>query len=38
MKLSRTWAMARKEFRHLGRDPRSLLMAVAIPIDVVAKE
>jgi ABC-2 type transport system permease protein len=24
--------MARKEFRHLGRDPRSLLMAVAIPM------
>jgi ABC-2 type transport system permease protein len=32
MNFRRTWAMARKEFRHIGRDPRSLVMAVAIPM------
>jgi ABC-2 type transport system permease protein len=32
MNLQRSWAMTRKEFRHIGRDPRSLIMAVAIPM------
>jgi ABC-2 type transport system permease protein len=32
MKLSRTLAVARKEFLHIRRDPRSLGMAVAIPV------
>jgi ABC-2 type transport system permease protein len=31
MKLQRTWAVARKEFLHVLRDPRSLAMAVAMP-------
>lgn len=32
MKLRRLWAVARKEFLHVLRDPRSLGMAVAIPM------
>ncbi len=32
MNLRRTWAVARKEFIHIVRDPRSLGMAVAIPM------
>ncbi len=32
MKLIRVWAVARKEFLHIVRDPRSLGMAVAIPM------
>ena len=28
----RVWAVARKEFLHVVRDPRSLAMAVAIPM------
>jgi len=32
MKPRRMWAVARKEFLHVFRDPRSLGMAVAIPI------
>jgi ABC-2 type transport system permease protein len=32
MKPLRTWAIARKEFTHIIRDPRSLGMAVAIPM------
>lgn len=32
MKLMRVWAIARKEFIHVLRDPRSLGMAVAIPM------
>ncbi len=28
----RTWAMARKEFLHIRRDPRSLLLALAVPV------
>ncbi len=32
MKLMRTWAMARKEFIHIFRDPRSLGMGIAIPM------
>lgn len=32
MKLSRTWAVARKEFLHIGRDPRALGMGLAIPM------
>jgi ABC-2 type transport system permease protein len=31
MSLRRTWAMARKEFLHIVRDPRSLIMALALP-------
>jgi ABC-2 type transport system permease protein len=31
MKWRRTWAVARKEFLHVLRDPRSLAMAVAMP-------
>ena len=30
--LRRTRAMARKEFLHVFRDPRSLIMALAIPL------
>ncbi len=32
MKPRRVWAMARKEFLHVLRDPRSLGMAIAIPM------
>jgi ABC-2 type transport system permease protein len=32
MKPSRLWAVARKEFLHIRRDPRSLGMAIAIPM------
>jgi len=32
MNLRRTRAMARKEFRHILRDPRSLIMALAVPL------
>ena len=32
MKLFRSWAITRKEFIHVGRDPRSLGMAIAIPM------
>jgi len=32
MKLSRIWAMARKEYFHIFRDPRSLGMGIAIPM------
>jgi len=32
MKLMRTWAMARKEFIHIFRDPRSLGMGIAMPM------
>lgn len=32
MKLLRVWAIARKEFIHIIRDPRSLAMGIAIPM------
>lgn len=32
MKMRRTWAMARKEALHIRRDPRSLLLAIGIPM------
>ena len=32
MKFFRVWAIARKEFIHVWRDPRSLGMAIAIPM------
>lgn len=32
MKLNRFWAISRKEFLHIIRDPRSLGMAIAIPM------
>ncbi|MEN6493223.1 MAG: ABC transporter permease [Thermoguttaceae bacterium] len=32
MKLRRLWAVSRKEFLHIIRDPRSLGMAIAIPM------
>ena len=31
MKLSRTWAIARKEFIHIYRDPRSLALVILMP-------
>ncbi|MGE5569326.1 MAG: ABC transporter permease [Rhodospirillales bacterium] len=32
MSLRRTYAMTRKEFMHIVRDPRSLVMALAVPV------
>ena len=32
MKARRVWAVARKEFLHILRDPRSLGMGIAIPV------
>ena len=32
MSLRRTWAVTRKEALHIVRDPRSLLMALAVPV------
>jgi len=32
MSRRRTWAIARKEFLHIVRDPRSLVMALAVPL------
>lgn len=32
IKIRRTWAVSRKEFLHIVRDPRSLGMAIAIPM------
>ena len=32
MKALRVWAVARKEFIHVIRDPRSLGMGIAIPL------
>ncbi len=32
MKPLRVWAVARKEFTHVIRDPRSLGMGIAIPM------
>lgn len=32
MKFRRVWAIARKEFLHVFRDPRSLAMGIAIPV------
>ncbi|MDD2904213.1 MAG: ABC transporter permease, partial [Syntrophales bacterium] len=32
MKPRRVWAVSRKEFIHIRRDPRSLGMAIAIPM------
>jgi len=32
MNLRRTRAITRKEFLHILRDPRSLLMALALPV------
>ncbi len=32
MNLRRLWAMARKEALHLRRDPRSLILAIGIPM------
>jgi len=36
MKLIRVWAITRKEFVHVVRDPRSLGMAIAIPLLLLA--
>ena len=35
MKLRRTWAVARKEFLHVLRDPGSLAMALAMPASLL---
>ena len=35
MNLRRTWAMARKELRHILRDTRSLLIALAQPVIMI---
>ena len=32
MKLSRTWAIAKKEFVHIYRDPRSLALVILMPV------
>lgn len=32
MKARRVWAICRKEFRHILRDPRSLVMALVLPL------
>jgi len=31
MKVSRTWAIAKKEFVHIYRDPRSLALVILMP-------
>ncbi|MFA6451000.1 MAG: ABC transporter permease [bacterium] len=36
MKMTRLWAIARKEFIHIIRDPRSLGMAIAMPMLLLA--
>jgi len=35
MNLRRTWAVAHKEFLHILRDPRSLIMALALPLFMI---
>lgn len=32
MKITRLWAIARKEYLHILRDPRSLGMGIAMPL------
>ena len=32
MDLGRTWAIARKEFIHIRRDPQSLIMIMLLPV------
>ena len=32
MDLGRTWAIARKEFIHIRRDPHSLIMIMLLPV------